>query len=422
MDDYYNTYKWIISIGLKVPECLGEDTKLSQRNLSPIEVLNGGRMMSGTLDLARYLDDLGYEAIQDWWLSGISPLASKLAGWDEILRQRDNEVAHNFAHDVDGGGLAHSKVIVQSLATNAPLEELIIMLPGRLDDISEVDELVTLETGHSPNVEVIGTTKISNLPEPAIKDFLEIMPECKSMVVVGASLPKRVVELAAAQKAECAISYNYVHYQAGREAFWTAQDIASSLRCKGFNAEPLCEVETESKGRKTPLGELSDLRAQAPFASEAGLGFIGKNGFLINPEHGPRLRFAFVLTSAELPDSPRITGSCPEGCRACADACPVGAINPEKLKAAGDHSDNKIFERNDARCEWALVLGMEKSAGIGMLSWRVPDLPVPDELDDETRKKALAAKDPIQVLGYQRPNQADTPVERCLQACPYAYK
>jgi len=63
---------------------------------------------------------------------------------------------------------------------------------------------------------------------------------------------------------------------------------------------------------------------------------------------------------------------------------------------------------------------MVEGEGTALLSWRLPDLPVPDELDDEARKKALSMKDPIQVLGYQRPNQADTPVERCLQACPFA--
>ena len=54
-----------------------------------------------------------------------------------------------------------------------------------------------------------------------------------------------------------------------------------------------------------------------------------------------------------------------------------------------------------------------------MSGYRIPKLPVPETLDDASRNAALAQKDPIQVLGYQRPNQGDTPVERCLQACPY---
>ncbi len=421
-DDFYNMFKWVISIGLEIPSCFEKDSPIGEHNLPPVEVLNGGRMMSGTLDIARYLDDLGYEAIQDWWLSGISPLASRLSGWDAVLRQRDHSAPHNFAHDVDGAGFAHPKVVVQSVVTNAPLEELVDLIPGKYDDISKTSELLNIEKGHLDNIEVIGTTKLETLPIASRKELLQMMPEARSLIVVGASFPARVVELAGVQEAECAISYNYVNYQAGREAFWTAQDIASSMRKTGHKAEPLCEIETQSKARKTPLGALPDLRAHAPFAAAAGLGFIGRNGFLINKEYGPRLRFAFVLTSTELPQSEKINGTCPENCHACADACPVAAIDFTKLVSPKGFGDNDVFKRNDARCEWSLVLGMSEGEGTGLLGWKIPDLPVPDELNDEAREEALAAKDPIQVLGYQRPNQADTPVERCLQVCPYAGK
>jgi epoxyqueuosine reductase QueG len=57
----------------------------------------------------------------------------------------------------------------------------------------------------------------------------------------------------------------------------------------------------------------------------AGLGWIGKNILLVNPEYGPRLRFATVLTDLELePDAP-LDRDC-GGCTKCTDACPAGAI------------------------------------------------------------------------------------------------
>lgn len=410
-DDFFNAYKWVIAIGRELPDYLVDNTApLAEKNLQPMEVLTCGRMMIGTVDIARMIDDAGYEAIQDWWLSGISPLAAKLTGWDAVWRSRNPHGAHNFAHDVDGAGLEHPKIAVQSVVCNANLRELQMLLPNVLGDIAELQDLCAVSRGKLPHVELAGAASLSALPPTAQEKLRQLIPTAKSLLVLGAALPKRMVELAGRQEAECAISYNFANYQAMREAGWTAQDVASSLKSLGYAAGAMLEIDDEAMWRKTPLGGLPDLRSQAPFAVAAGLGFQGRHGFLISPQFGPRQRFAFVLTDAELPSAALSSGHCPDGCQLCADACPVQALN-----ASGGET---VFPRHDVRCEWSLVLGMVEGEGTALLSWRLPNLPVPETLDDHARAEALAQKDPIQVFGYQRPNQADTPVERCLQACP----
>jgi len=57
----------------------------------------------------------------------------------------------------------------------------------------------------------------------------------------------------------------------------------------------------------------------------AGLGWIGKNILLVNPEYGPRLRFATVLTDLELEADSALDRDC-GACTKCTDACPAGAI------------------------------------------------------------------------------------------------
>ena len=81
---------------------------------------------------------------------------------------------------------------------------------------------------------------------------------------------------------------------------------------------------------------MNDTTLSVPLAIDAGLGELGRLGYLITPEFGPHVRIAKVLTNLPLvPDSPitfGVTEYCTT-CGICAIECPAGAISPDKKRS-----------------------------------------------------------------------------------------
>ncbi len=81
--------------------------------------------------------------------------------------------------------------------------------------------------------------------------------------------------------------------------------------------------------KDTYVSKLYPLFAHKLAATSSGIGWIGKNGLLINREFGPRLSLATVLTDAPLTaDAPVEFSECGD-CSLCVEFCPSGAITGE---------------------------------------------------------------------------------------------
>jgi len=97
------------------------------------------------------------------------------------------------------------------------------------------------------------------------------------------------------------------------------------LRDRGYKF--LCIPPDSDRITDTFISKLYKLFSHKVAATCSGLGWIGKNGLLINPKYGPRLSLVTVLTDAPLqPDPPTEQSMCGE-CSLCVEMCPSGALS-----------------------------------------------------------------------------------------------
>jgi epoxyqueuosine reductase len=100
------------------------------------------------------------------------------------------------------------------------------------------------------------------------------------------------------------------------------------LKARGHRTLAIPPDSDRRKG--TFISKLYSLFNHKMAATSAGLGWIGKNGLLISPGHGPRLSLATVLTDAPMrPDVPIVHCLCGE-CVLCIEHCPSQAITGAK--------------------------------------------------------------------------------------------
>jgi epoxyqueuosine reductase QueG len=122
----------------------------------------------------------------------------------------------------------------------------------------------------------------------------------------------------------------YFHHYRQMNAFLDrgALLVADHIQKQGFASLPVAASQIiDWEGQRAHLSHKHVARA-------AGLGWLGRNNLLVNRELGSRFRLVTVLAGMPLePDAP-LELDC-GACRACAKACPAGAI--KETREAFDH-------------------------------------------------------------------------------------
>ena len=84
------------------------------------------------------------------------------------------------------------------------------------------------------------------------------------------------------------------------------------------------------KRNEVDMEKLLSVLPYKTIATKSGLGWIGRSALFVTPEYGSAVALGGILTNMPLEYGKPTTDSMCDECTNCQDACPVGAINPQK--------------------------------------------------------------------------------------------
>jgi len=175
-----------------------------------------------------------------------------------------------------------------------------------------------------------GVAQASDFLDPSYKGNRpqEIMPQARSVIVIGVTVPKGAVENLPRGRAE----YTNTLLAGTVILRGIAFRIAQTIERKGYRATI---VPTEGSEFGYWYADKDTLKADVSIKYAgylAGMGHYGINHLLLLPGVGPRVRMTAVVTDVQLvtgrPSGELVEPSCAQ-CLLCVKACPTGALHED---------------------------------------------------------------------------------------------
>ncbi len=184
--------------------------------------------------------------------------------------------------------------------TSSEIKNLSLSLGAEKCGIASVDRFKNAPDGFHPN---------------------DIYQRCKSVIVFLIQMPTEII------LASNPVPYSHTAYLIYSKLDKIALEFCKSIQNNGSHAVPIPSdvpyLYWDNENRHG-MGILSLRHA----GYLAGLGILGRNNLLINPDLGNMVYIGAILTDIELKPDPILENiKCPPKCRICLDSCPVNALD-----------------------------------------------------------------------------------------------
>jgi epoxyqueuosine reductase QueG len=166
----------------------------------------------------------------------------------------------------------------------------------------------------------------------------DVLPECLSVIVLGAAVSPEVLT--------GVTEYTESRNSMLAEMTKIAKEVTKRIKADGFSSKVISAGGgkwVERNGKKEQFGYISLKHA----AEIAGLGIIGRNNLLTNPQYGNLLWLSAVLTDAELTPDEKLQSNMCDNCNKCVSACPAGAL--DDLTSFGRKGCSRFFTIEDKK-------------------------------------------------------------------------
>lgn len=170
-------------------------------------------------------------------------------------------------------------------------------------------------------VDICGIANIAGFKDapPGFKPN-DILIDCHSVIVYGKAFSKSVFE------ATTNAPYTFMRNKLAEVIDTISVNLSIVLEGNGFKAIPIPSSEPYDywDSKKRHGRAILSLKHAAQLA---GLGSIGKNTLLINPEFGNRLWLGAIITDIQLEIDKQTPSLCIINCNKCIAACPQNALD-----------------------------------------------------------------------------------------------
>jgi epoxyqueuosine reductase len=244
-----------------------------------------------------------------------------------------------------------------------------------------------LKAGYHGSMNWIGTTRaVERRADPLL-----VLPECRSILVLGSPHPAPRGNVEGGNIAAYALNQDYHHVFEKR-------------------LKAIVHAIENWVGNPVPNRWYTDTGPvlEKELAMRAGLGWIGKNTTLISKEYGSYFLLAEIFLGLDLVTDAPITESFCGTCTSCLDTCPTGALREPFILDANHCISYLTIENRDEIPEelrpqmgdW--IFGCDICQII--CPWNKPGQEASEILEELQPRNELLGVDPIQEMGL---NQED---------------